>query len=777
MAMRVLVKALCVAALSTCLLPAAAGAQTPHAERVIVVLAPYLSWQDVTPTSTPTMWSMARSGAIGDINARSRVREQGEPPSPLEGALTISAGSWAVPSFMAPAAYDVDERYEVGTAAEAFRRMTGAAVGTNRIVFLGMPMTQRLNTVRAPDLLLGTLGQAVKDAGGATAAIGNSDVGYTTGEQRQVRPAALAAMDEAGLVEFGDVSQHMLREDPQAPFGIETDVAAFARAYDDADAQLQQHGGPQLIVLDPGDSYRATKFAPEIADSIVSKQRIRAFKTLDRIVAMARDRAGKRGIVMVVSQSLGYPPSGKPEGLGPIIVSGAGWSGYVVSSSTQRTGLVTNMDVTATALDALGITRPVQVNGNPVIPVKAAASLDDRVRMLVDMDATAVAVDSAKPSIVNTFVTVTVIVLLTAAVVLVRSKYWSQIVVRRWVAGLRSVLLLVLSVPAASWLMFALWSRPATQAVAVSVFLVTLALLWGIALLVARKLPLRAAVAVVSLMTSAIILVDQWLGAPFSFTNFFGYSPLLAARFYGMGNEAAAVLVGSSITGLALLFDQWPNSKWTKLGKRFGVPVVGILVVVTSAAPFLGANVGVAIWGLIGFAFAWVLMNGHHVSWKAVFWMGVAVVAVIAAFAAIDMFGGGAQTHLARSLMSAEQGGVKELWIIVARKAATNTRVLTHTNWAYILIAVLAFLGFMRWRPQGDFADTLIDSPDFADAITASLISGLVAYFTEDSGIVIPALIELYVGIGIVWLMISRLGSSSMTAAEKPAASEAEGGR
>ena len=175
-----------------------------------------------------------------------------------------------------------------------------------------------------------------------------------------------------------------------------------------------------------------------------------------------------------------------------------------------------------------------------------------------------------------------------------------------------------------------------------------------------------------SLATVATILVDQWLGGPASFTNFFGYSPLLAARFYGMGNEAAAIVFGAAVVGAALLFDQWPESGGVKLGKRVGLPILGLLVVFTAAAPFFGANIGVAIWGIVGFGLAWVLMNGHHVSWKLVFWLFVGVVAVIAAFAAVDLFGGGQQTHLGRALVSAEQGGLGELWAIVARKAETN---------------------------------------------------------------------------------------------------------
>jgi len=133
------------------------------------------------------------------------------------------------------------------------------------------------------------------------------------------------------------------------------------------------------------------------------------------------------------------------------------------------------------------------------------------------------------------------------------------------------------------------------------------------------------------------------------------------------------------------------------------------------------------------------------------------VVVVIGVFSVIDLSGRGEQTHLGRAWSSASAGGVGELGVIIARKVQTNLRVLTHTNWVYVLFAILAFLGFMRWRPQGDFALTLAENPNFSAAMSACLVAGLAAFFTEDSGIVIPALIVVYVGTGTLYLMLSRL--------------------
>jgi len=688
---------------------------------------------------------------------RSRARQAGEKGSPTESALSISAGSWAVQHSTASAAFSASERYEVGTAAEAFQRTTGEEAGDNKIVFLGMPMTQRLNDKRAFGASLGTLGQAVVDAGGVTAAIGNADVGYVTSEQRKVRPAALAAMDSAGLVMAGDISAGLLHKNPDAPFGIETDLERFELELKNVAEVLSQSNGPGLVVLDVGDLYRAMWFRSQVAESIYEDHHARALTSLDKVAGLAR-REFPDATVIVVSQSLVDPEAGSIEGLGPIIVSGEGFSGYVTSNSTQRAGLVTNLDVTATVLDVFGLQRPVQVLGSPMRVDRSSAVLPDRIDVLSQMNDAALAVDTAKPGVVSIFVASTVLALALSALALLRSDAWGDRLWTGWTTALKAVLLFLLAVPVSSWVMFIIVPRPRAPEVAVAALLGVSAVVWCGLLLLWRTTSMRIPVAAACLATVAVLAVDQVFGAPASFTNFFGYSPLLGARFYGMGNEAAAIMFGAAVVGFAMLVDEWPDTKAARLAKRIGLPLLGILVVVSAAAPFLGANVAVAAWGLVGFGLAYMLMNGRRFSWRLLVGLFFAVAAVIMVFAAIDIFGSGAQTHLGRAILSAVDGGFDELWTIVTRKAEMNIRVLTRTNWSYILIATLAFLCLMRWRPRGDFADTLADNPAFSHAITVLLVAGAVAYFTEDSGIVIPALEFFYLGVGIAWLMLLRQG-------------------
>ncbi len=737
------------------------AAKPPGSSRVTLVLVPNLRWQDIAPTSTPTLFRLAGSGAIGDINARSRTRLQGIAASPLEGALTISAGAWASPvdgslAGVAPAAYSIDERYEGGTAAEGYRRIMGQGVGNAAVAFLGLPMTQRFNDQLSFEVVLGTLGQAIEDAGGTTAAVGNSDAGAPPGRvYERARPAAVAAMDTEGLVRYGDVSARMLAEDPNAPYGVTTNIDGMRAALDEIRRRLQGTAKPHLTVIDPGDTYRAARIAPVVSDSVAETHRSRALQVADEVVATAENALPDDGILIVASQIPGTDTN-SIEGLGPIIVSGDGWSGYLTSSSTHRKGIVTNLDVTATVLDVLGIERPLNVVGNPMEPTGASTPLGERVSFLERLNATAVAIEDAKTPIINAMILGTTLILFVSTLVLLRIKQWSARTARRWSLSLRSLMLLVLAIPPASWLMFALVRWPSTKGQVQLIFVVVTAVLVGIALWLQSRKALRLPIAFLSLLTALVVLVEQWFGAPLSYNSFFGYSPLLGARFYGMGNEAAAALLGSSLVGLAYLFDQWPDSRFTLVGRRWGLPVFALLAVGTAAAPFLGANVGMLAWGLVGFGLAWAQMNGHRLTWRTVL-LGLVVLAVLlAAFSFIDLFGGGEQTHLGRALASAEQGGLSQLWTILQRKAQTNLRVLTRTNWVLVLVGVLAFLGFMRWRPHGDFAAILAENPHYAAAMSACLVACVVAFFTEDSGIVIPAIMLIWVGVGILYLMLAE---------------------
>jgi hypothetical protein len=746
---------LCGAASST-----AATTEGVPAKKVILVLAPYLQWSDVSESSTPALWELMQDGAAGNVNVRNRTSDGSDPASPLESALGLSSGTWARPSYAAAGAFNADEIYDGGVVSGIYERYCGTTMGEAAIGYLGLSATQDRNIASSLDVTLGVLGGTVRDAGGVTAAIGNSDSGHHSRTYKYLRPAAVVAMDRTGLVMLGDVSADVLKEDAGAPYGVRTDLEAFGEVLEEVEQAIDAQAGPALVVLDAGDKYRARRAEWETNDAVSARQHEEALKSLDAVVRMASEDAGSDTVVMVVSQSLSTSSAGGLQGLGPVVISGSGWSGYLTSASTHRTGVVTNADVTATVLEVLGLKRPVEVLGNAMTSVSAPASAEEKSDWLESLNLKAIAIDQPKTNVLVPFISL-VIAILVGSLLLISA---GSLLPERWFVRSRRILkagvLLCLAVPASGWLMFLAVPYPASPGVAVAALTVVAFVLWVAAMLADRRWGARTAVIGLTALTALVLLVDQFTGATLSFTGFFSYSPLLAARFYGMGNEAASIVVGSAMVGVALALDQWRESGFSRLVRRYGSALIGLAVVVAAAAPSLGANVGVAIWGIVGFAVLWLLLNGYRLTWKFVVAVLVVIVGLLGVFIAIDLLGGGEITHLGRALQSADEGGIGQLMTIVVRKAQTNMRIFGVTRWSWVLVGVLALLAVLRVRPNSGLKGVLAENPAFAHAITATLIAGLFGFFTEDSGIVIPALVLLYTGMAIIWLMLSGSGAS-----------------
>jgi hypothetical protein len=734
-----------------------AATTTGSQPRALVVMATGLTWEDITETGTPTLWRLASEGAVGNLNARPRAREAAEPVSAYEGGLDISAGNWTVPDFRAEGAYDATEPVQGTTAVTAYERINAMSMVGHAVTYLGFPAVVRANAASPDEPAVGTLGQAVVDAGGSTSAIGNSDAGDPDTGFKIERPAAVAAMDGQGLVLFGDVSRDLLTESLGSPYGLHTDLPALGSKLSACEASAAAHGGPALIVLDPGDEYRARRYAVQASDAEAAAQHVRAVRETDDVVAMALRHARPSDVVVVATEGPADSISGI-RGFSPVFVSGGGLHGYLTSSSTHRTGTVANPDITAFVLHALGIARPVEVIGNRFLATSAPDSSAQRVAYLSARNWTAVSIDAIRGQSAEIFIKVFIAVFAVAAgLVATRRQLRSRHVVLSS-RILKGAALMFVAVLAAGWAMFLVTRNVFTASEAWLSLLGTASVLLVLAIVVWRSLGGRVALAAMMLFTFGLLLIDQLLGGPLSFTNLVGYTPLQSARYYGIGNEAAALLVGTALVGSALVLDLLKVDSGLSIGlRRWGIPVLGAICVVAAAAPMFGANVGVAIWGTAGFGVLWIRANGKRITWKHALATLVVAVLLIGAFAAVDLLHPGEKTHLARSLSSAEQGGVAQLWIIVARKAQTNARLLTLNNWSAMLAAVLAFLAFMRLRSSQDLTRAIAENPGLGAVISAGLAAAVLALLTEDTGILVSTFVMLPVGLEALWLILSAV--------------------
>lgn len=730
-----------------------AGAAPRPGGRAVVVLAPYLSWTDIVDGPMPATRAVAEAGLVADLNVRSGTAGSSG-PSLEHGALLLSAGASVLSDGGAAVGYTSTESVDGTPVGDLYERVYGHSPGAAQVLYLGTPRQARANEQALSNAVIGSLGEAVRGAGGVTVALGNSDPGSGVRPELWSRPAAIVAADTHGIVDLGDVSTSLLTTDALAPYGVRTDTAALIADYRGIEARLDG-SRPSLVVLDSGDLARAIGWSSNATTPTAEAQRKAALASVDRIVGAVAASLHPDDVLMVLAPAVMEVPD-RPSSFAPLIAQGPGLTGLARTASTHRDGICTVMDVPATLLGALGIAVPESVVGAAMTGSGANTPLVDRVDTLAAMDNTAVAVEQVRAGAINWFITITVAILFGATLLLIRGGPEAPAPI--WSAA-RAALVFAPCIPLAGLLQFLVWGRPATAGWVVGLLVGTCVVLWAGAMALGRgRVPTMPLIAVTGLTTLTLML-DPWFGAPLSFAGLFGYAPLYGARYYGIGNEMAGLLLGASMVCVALVLDTWRDARWAPALRKWGWPVMGAIVLGTTAAPPLGANIGAVAWMTVGFGAGWLMLNGKRVwTWRNAVVLVLLVAVIVGALAAMDILGGaGQETHLGRAVSNATgQGGAASFLTLVARKAETNIRVLGRTNWTWLLVAVLLLLGYMRWRPRGEFAAMLKSHPAFSAVLGAALFAGVVGNFTEDSGVIIPALVMLPVGVTALFLMLDE---------------------
>jgi hypothetical protein len=241
----------------------------------------------------------------------------------------------------------------------------------------------------------------------------------------------------------------------------------------------------------------------------------------------------------------------------------------------------------------------------------------------------------------------------------------------------------------------------------------------------------------VSAFTVGVIAVDLVLGARLQIETVFGYSPIVAGRFAGIGNIAFAVLSAAGLLTGTLLVHRW--------GGRRGLVAAGLLfagIVILDGAPQLGSDVGGVIALVPGLGVTLVLLSGRRPSWKIV---GVGLVGAtlcLAVFLAVDLSRPPeSQTHLARLFEDVRSRGFGPLADTIRRKAEANLRVFRSSIWTFFVPPALAVLGWLLLRPRGRWRELASVYPKPRAGLAGGLVLAILAFAVNDSGIVIPAVI------------------------------------
>lgn len=652
--------------------PAAASTAFPSFGTVVIVLAPYLTWSDVRPDTAPGLYRLTADAALGNATVRSAAIDPD--PGPAFGAAVLAAGRPLLPGD--PAAWT-------------------AGV---------------------------SLGEAVHAVGGWTAAIGTSAASATDALSPDSSSAAVLARDRSGAIDFAETGARILRTATSNPAGLTTDLDVMEVAYRQAlSRRADEAGMPLLVVLDPGDAARARATA---IPGAWRSARVEAVATTDAVVRLALRSLPADAALLVVSTAQSADEG--PAGYGPVFIYGAG-PGIVYSASTRTEGVVTLPDLTETVFALLSLDREPAMTGSRLELTRESDEQEDRLAIVASQDASARALEATRVPLWAGMIGGALVLLgvALAAALVPRIDLGAR---ARSLAGY--ALAALCAVPAAT-LVAQLAGRPSDAGDAWTRIGIALAVAVMASLWFSRGRGPEGALALVAGGTAALVIVDQMIGGPAAFGSAFSYSPLFGARFYGLGNEGAAVLVGAVLAFAGGRVDRFgPGRAKDHLG-------LGALVVVVAVLPVLGANFGVAAWGTAAFVAAYVHAASRRLDRRTVLASVFVAAALVAVAAGIDALMPG-PSHLGRSIGAA--GGLAPMLL---RKLALSLGILTATPLVVLLPVGIGAIVYLLAKPKGPLGDVVVAHRGLASALVGGVTAAILALVTEDSGVAVSALVML----------------------------------
>lgn len=693
------------------------GARSTEPRRVLVVALPRVTWERFRSTDLPHLERFVDGAAV----ASTSVRTLGPRTDPGEAYATIGAGARAgtPDSTTDGQAADREELTPDGPATAVYQRRTGVDP-TGEVLALTFPQIQARNRVLLYGAVPGSFGRALVDAGRGIAVVGNADRSLAGPEQRQV---ALAATDTDGQVPAGRVGPTLLVADDLAPFGVRADIDTYVNsvrsAWETAD----------VVVVEASDLERAEQARSQSTIAEGERQFRRALRASDQLFGELLEQVDlERDLVIVVGPTSPLVD----EQLTVFAMRGPGVEeGWARSASTRRDGFVTLTDIAPSVLGRMGIDVPKAMNDTPIRTEADDTPVADRIdRMVRDNARAQFRDDSTGP------VTVGFIVLLVLMLALVA---WSVSRRPEWAGPLQVLALTVLAVPSIVYLSGLLPYDPLVVVTYGLVVLMVAVAVAAVARRASRREPLVGPLALSGLAV-LVLAVDVATGASLQINTMFGYSPIVAGRFAGFGNQAFAILTISTLVVATAGWELWQKRapgtpRWVRVAVLVALFAA---VVVVDGAPTLGSDVGGVLASVPAFAICALVLLGRRIHWRVVAVIVAATVAVLAIFAAIDLNrAADSRTHLGRFAQRLLDG---EAVMILERKLQANMNQLTSTVWTIVIPAALAFFAYLAWRPNRMLRRIEARHPGFRAFEISGLTLGIAAWALNDSGVAIPAM-------------------------------------
>lgn len=673
--------------------PASARAEQDAVPGPVVLLgASGLRWDDVDADATPALDGLLETAAVADVSIRN-VRPTA---CPIDGWLALSAGRRAADAARTaePLCRTAGEPVRQGKTA-VVKNFATYAEAAQEGSFGAVPGTLG-DLLRAERVSVSAVGP-----GAAIAAVGTDGKVVGDYQARPRDPQALASLleprllrDDLLLVDLGTV------RDPDDLGEKDPDRLAGGRA--DQVQRIDARLGAVLDVL-PGD---ATVLVVSLADS------------------------GRTPHLQLLAATGPAPGDGEYD------------RALLGSRSTRQDGLVQATDLMPTVLELVGVDAPSGLPGAVITPLPGDTTAAERRQRVSDLSEAAITVQPLVVWFFNGLV-IAQILLYGAAALALRNNWGGRAGRRRVLGVLRRVAVVFASVPVATFLANLVpWWRSELDLLAVvgAVFGWVLVIA-AVALLGPWRDRRLGPLGLVSGLTAAVLALDVLTGSQLQTSSLMGQQPVVAGRFYGLGNVQFALFATGALMLATSLADATLRSGRQRLAVAV-VVVIGVLAVVIDGTPGIGSDFGGPPAMIPAFTLLALLVAGVRITWRRIGLIGLGTVLVVVLLSVADWLRPAAdRTHFGRFVQTVIDGGAL---VVVQRKALQNWDILTGSYLTLLVPFGAVFVGLVLMRPSAWGAPALQRtyeaSPTLRHGLVALLVMLFIGFAVNDSGTVVPAI-------------------------------------
>jgi hypothetical protein len=664
-----------------------------------------LSLKDITYATSENIDFLQRIGAFALMNVRTAGLLQAE-----STYLSIGAGNRSIGS--------IDSHIGENTGKGVLNRNINALKEINHNIYYNSE--------------IGLLGSICRDKGRIISVLGNSD---TIKEKK--RTIVSMIMDDNGFVPLGNVSRDLIKEINE-PWGYISDWEEIKKIF------LQYINLSQIIVIETGDISRIEDYSVNIGMEELIDYKKNVLKRIDNFIGFILDnidiRETQLGIIIP-----GPAPEEVKEGkkLSWVLLAGRDINhGWLISERCKREGIILLADLHNAFLQGADIdTNEYSIKTiNKNLEWNDIKKLNDKISVI----------SIVRPPFIQGFIVLQLIIIVMSIITVIWRNKFSGII-----GLILEYLLLSLILMPINFLIISIFYFSS-----IYYYLIILIILSIIDLIIILKISKRLLnrIVLISLMLVITIIIDLFNNYYLMADSILGYSSIIGARFYGLGNEYMGLFIGGTLIAYMGILDIMRRMRYKRIfiWHRLTLALFFIVIFFIGASN-LGANFGGAITAIFTMLTTWIYMQKYPLNIKRICFIILFTIGFISIIIYLDYSNIlGNQSHIGKAFERILRGDFSKIKEIFFRKLFMNLKLLKWTIWTRVLLGFIIYLIFLFHHPGDTLKEIMIDYPYISAGFYGSLLGSIVTMIVNDSGVVAAATILFFPVFSLLALYTER---------------------